>query len=226
LTCINSFVPAYPPKWQIRSQKSSETLAEDDLNALIASAKIKREISELEGRFPAHLAALASRIRVCRPKERLVFSEKGSASGASFDISENTVYFSVMRNSDNSEEPVTEDLTLTCAHWRIFHYFGTGSAGSEIVSVSVNYGDMSAKAYVTEYDDPATIIAEWSHGRIGRVLKVLLEDLGAGGSVPSEIELIEMLLGDDIKSHLDALVEGYGPLREVINKRMKDNKRF
>ena len=98
--------------------------------------------------------------------------------------------------------------------------------GSEIVSVSVNYGDMSAKAYVTEYDDPATIIAEWSHGRIGRVLKVPLEDLGAGGSVPSEIELIEMLLGDDIKAHLDTLVEGYGPLREVINKRMKDNKRF
>jgi hypothetical protein len=162
-----------------RSQISPETLTEDELNALIVSAKIKREMSELEGRFPTHLATLVSRIRVCRPKERLVFSETGGANGASFDISKNTVHFSVTRNSDD-EEPVTKDLTLTCAHWRIFYYFATGSAGSEIVSVSVKYGDMSTNAYVTEYDDCGTIIAEWSHGRIGRVLKVLLGDLGAG----------------------------------------------
>lgn len=67
---------------------------------------------------------------------------------------------------------------------------------------------MSAKAYATEYDDVVTIFAEWSQGQIGRVLKELLKDLGGEGSVVSEIELIEMLLGDDIKEHLDALVEG------------------
>ena len=134
-------------------------------------------------------------------------------------------YFSVMRNTDN-EEPITKDLILTCTHWHIFHWFATGSTGSGIVSVSVKYGDMLAKAYVTEYDDPGTIIAEWSHGRIGKVLKVLLKDLGAGSSVLNEVELIEMLLSDDIKMHQNALVEGYGPLREVINKRMKDSKRF
>lgn len=85
---------------------------------------------------------------------------------------------------------------------------------------------MSAKAYATEYDDVVTIFAEWSQGQIGRVLKELLKDLGGEGSVVSEIELIEMLLGDDIKEHLDALVEGYGPLREVIKKRLRDSKRF
>jgi hypothetical protein len=67
---------------------------------------------------------------------------------------------------------------------------------------------MSVKAYATEYDDVVTIFAEWSQGQIGRVLKELLKDLGGEGSVVSEIELIEMLLGDDIKEHLDALVEG------------------
>ena len=67
---------------------------------------------------------------------------------------------------------------------------------------------MSVKAYATEYDDVVTIFAEWLQGQIGRVLKELLKDLGGEGSVVSEIELIEMLLGDDIKEHLDALVEG------------------
>src|ERR1700683_3350350 len=133
------------------SQPSLETLTVDNLNALIIFAKIKREMLELEGRFPAHLATLVSRIRICQPKEQLVFSEKGGANGAFFDSSTSTVYFSVMRNSDN-EEPVTKDLTLSCSHWCIFHYFGTGSADSEIVLVSVNYGGMSAKAYVTDSD--------------------------------------------------------------------------
>ena len=76
-----------------RSQPSLETLTVDNLNALIIFAKIKQEMSELEGRFPAHLAALVSRIRICQPKERLVFSEKGGLNGSLFDNSRSTVYF-------------------------------------------------------------------------------------------------------------------------------------
>jgi len=207
-----------------RSQNPPNNLTVDDLNALIVSAKIEQEMSELQARFPAHLAAPVSRIRVRQPKETSVLSEKRGASGSSFRISKSTVYLSVLRNSEN-EEPVTKDLTLTCANWQIFHYYLTGSAGSGTISVSVNYGDMSAKAYVTEYDDPGVTMAEWSHGRIGKVLKALLEDLAAGDSAPSEVELIDMLLGDDTKAHLDAKVEGYGPLREVIDKKLKDSKR-
>jgi len=202
------------------SQNSPNTLTEDNLNAHIVSAKIEREMSELQARFPAHLAALVSHIRVRQPKEWSVMSEKGGANGSSVGISKRTVYLSVLRNSEN-EELVTKDLTLTCANWHIFHRYITGAAGSGTVSVSVDYGDVSAKAYVTEYDDPGITIAKWSHGRISKVLKGLLNDLGAGDSVPSEVELIEMLLGDDTKAHLDAKVEGYGPLREVIDKKLK-----
>jgi hypothetical protein len=199
------------------SQKSTDALTEEDLNALIVSAKIERETSELHTRFPAHLTTLASRIQVRQPKEQFAKKQSGGANGSSFDISKGTVYLSVHMNN----EPITKDLTLTCALWHIFHYYLTGATGSGTVSVSVEYGDVSAEAYVTEYDDPGTTIAEWSHGRIGTVFQTLLEDLGAGDSVPSEVELIETLLGGDTKAHLDATVESYGPLREIIDKKLE-----
>ena len=65
--------------------------------------------------------------------------------------------------------------------------------------MSVKYGDMSTRAFVTEYDDPGEFRWRFSHGEIGEVLEVLLADLGVGDSAPSEVELIEMLLGDDAK---------------------------
>lgn len=86
----------------------------------------------------------------------------------------------------------------------------------------MKYGGASAEALVTEYDDPAGSFAKLSHGHIGTVFQALLEDLGIGDSGPSVVELIEMLLGDDTKLHLDAKVEGYGPLREVIEKKLED----
>lgn len=206
------------------SPNPPNNLTIDDLNALIVSAKIEQEMLELQVRIPAHLAALVPRIRVRQPKETLVSSEKRGANGSSFEISKSTVYLSVLKNCEN-EEPVTIDLTLTCTNWNIFHYYMTGAAGSGTVSVSVNYGDMSARAFVTEYDDPGVTMAEWSHGRIGKVFKALLEDLAAEAPAPSDVELISMLLGDDTEVHLDAKVEGYGPLREVIDKKLKDSKR-
>ena len=76
---------------------------------------------------------------------------------------------------------------------------------------------MSAKAYVTEYDDPGPTFAEWSHGDIGKVFDALLRDLGAKDCV-REVKLIEMLLGDDTKAHLDDMIAGeFGPLSKVID---------
>jgi len=150
------------------SQNYPDVLTADELNALILSATIKRDMLELQERFPAHLASLASRIRVRQPKERSVLSENDGVYESSCDISKSRVFFSVLMYSDN-EEPITKDLTLTCVHWSAFHRYGTSLARSETVSVSVNYGDMSAKAYVTEYDDPGPMFWEWSHGGIGEV---------------------------------------------------------
>jgi hypothetical protein len=195
----------------------------DDLNVLIVSAKIEQEMLELQARIPAHLAALVPRIRVCQPKETSVLSEKRGANGSSFEIAKSTVYLSVLKNSEN-EKPIAIDLTMTCTNWNIFHYYLTGAAGSGTVSVSVTYGDMYARAYVTEYDDPGVAMAEWSHRRIGKVFKALLEDLAAGDPAPSDVKLISMLLGNDTEVHLDAKVEGYEPLREVIDKKLKDSK--
>jgi len=88
----------------------------------------------------------------------------------------------------------------------------------------VNYGGISAKAYVTEYDDPGPEFAKWSHGYIGEVLTALLGDIATEDSVvPSEVQLIEILLGEDMKAHLDAhIAEDFGPLREVIDKKLED----
>lgn len=64
-------------------------------------------------------------------------------------------------------------------------------------------------------------IAEWSHGTIGEVSQALFGDLGAGDSVPGKVELVEIFLGDDTKAHLGAEVEGYGPLHDVISKKLE-----
>ena len=203
------------------SQKSPNALTEGDLNALITTAKIKRETSELIARFPPYFAPVAPRFQVRQPSEKTIVSQEGGEHGSSFDISKNTVYLSVLVNSAN-EEPITRDLTLTCAHWNIFHYYVTGAAGSETVSVSVKYGDMSTRAFVTEYDDPGEFRWRFSHGEIGEVLEVLLADLGVGDSAPSEVELIEMLLGDDVKKYLNAEVQDLASLHEIIEKKLKD----
>ena len=203
-----------------------DTMTKDEVNALVVSATIRRDMLDLQERFPPHLAALVSQcIRVRQPKEQSVLSQDDGAYDASCAISKTKVFFSVLPvNSENDEEPIAKDLTLTSTHWSTFHRYGTGGARSETVSVSVNYGDMSAKAHVTEYDDPGPTFAEWSHGYIGEVMTALLGDIGLKDSVvPSEVELIEMLLGDDAKAHLDAhIAEEFGPLREVINKKLED----
>jgi hypothetical protein len=197
----------------------STPLTEDVLNGLLLSAKTERETSELHARSPAHLSALMSHIRARQPKERFDLKQGHGAYGSSFDISKSTIYLSVFTNSEN-DEPISKDLTLTCSLWHIFHYYLTGAAGSGTVSVSVEYSDMSAQAYVTEYDDPGQTMAEWTHGRIGAVFQTLLEDLG-GGSVAGAVEMIEVLLGNDAKAYLDAKVEDYGSLREIIDKKLE-----
>ena len=98
------------------SQKSPNALTEGDLNALIATAKIKRETSELIARFPPYFAPVAPHFQVQQPSEKTIVSQEGGEHGSSFDISKNTVYLSVLVNSAN-EEPITRDLTLTCAHY-------------------------------------------------------------------------------------------------------------
>jgi hypothetical protein len=50
---------------------ANPALTEEDLNALILSAKIERETSELHARFPAHLN-FVSRIQVRQPKGRVL----------------------------------------------------------------------------------------------------------------------------------------------------------
>ena len=135
---------------------------------------------------------------------------------------ESKVFLSVLINSEN-EEPITRDLTLSCVHWSAFHRYGSGVARSDTASVSVNYGNMSAKAYVTDYDDPGPTFAEWSHGDIGKVFDALLRDLGAKDCV-REVKLIEMLLGDDTKAHLHDMIAGeFGPLSKVIDEKQKDS---
>jgi len=198
-------------------------LTEDDLNVLIVSTKIERETSELHARFPAHLASFVScgKIRIRQPTEQFTSGESGGANGSSFRTSKTTVYLSILINSENEADPqrTTKDFTLTCAYWRIFHYYLTGVTSSGTASVSVRYGDVSAKAFVTQYGDPGENIAEWSHGGIDEVFEELFEDLGVTEKpFPSEVELIEMLLGDHAKAYLDAKVEDCGPLREVIDK--------
>jgi hypothetical protein len=209
---------------EVNAQKSPDALTERDLNALIRKVKIKRETSKLMARFPPHLASVASRFHVRRPSKETIASQKGGPNGSAFDIFKNKVYLSVLVNSAN-EEPITKDLTLTCVHWNIFHYYITGSAGSETISVSVKYGDMSKKAFVNEYDDPGLEKGYYSHGEIGTVLEALLGDLGIGdsASAPSEVEMIEILLGDDTKKHLNFMtVEDCVPLHEVIEKKLED----
>ena len=208
------------------SQIYLDALTKDEVNALIVSATIRRDTLDLQERFPPHLASIMSQhIRVRQPKEQSVLSQDDGVNNSTCDISKTKVFLSVLPvNSKNEEEPITKDLTLTCVHWYTFHSYGTGGARSETVSVSVDYGFMSTKAYVTEYDDPGPTLAEWSHGYIGEVLIALPGDIGIEDSVvPSAVELIEMLLGDDTKAHLDAhIAEEFGPLREVIDKKLKD----
>ncbi|KIM86094.1 hypothetical protein PILCRDRAFT_86732 [Piloderma croceum F 1598] len=210
------------------SQNYLDALTKDEVNALVVSATIRRDMLDLQERFPPHLASFMSQcIRIRLPKEQSVLSQDDGAYDASCAISKTKVFLSVLPvNSENEEEP--KDLTLTCVHWSTFHRYGTGGARSETVSVSVNYGGISAKAYVTEYDDPGPGFAEWSHGYIGEVLTALLGDIGIEDSaILSEVELIEMLLGDDTKAHLDVhIAEDFEPLREVIDKKLEDSVEF
>ena len=102
------------------SQNDLDALAKDDLNALIVSATIRRDMLELQERFPAHLA---SRIRVRQPNERSISSQEDGIYDCSCDMFESKVFLSVLINSEN-EEPITRDLTLGCVHWSAFHRYG------------------------------------------------------------------------------------------------------
>jgi len=63
-------------------QKPHNDLTEEELNTLIAAAKIKRETAELKVRFPSHPAELVSRICVRQHKTQTIASR--CAGGASF----------------------------------------------------------------------------------------------------------------------------------------------
>jgi hypothetical protein len=152
----------------------STALTEDDLNGLILSAKTERETSELHARSPAHLTAIMSHIRARQPKERFDLKQDRGAYGSSFDISKSTIYLSVFTSSEK-DEPISKDLTLTCSLWHIFHYYLTGAAGSGTVSVSVEYGDTSAQAYVTEYDDPGQTRLNGPMGELVRFFRRCLK---------------------------------------------------
>jgi hypothetical protein len=101
-------------------KESFDDLTQEELDKLIASAKVKQETSELRSRFPSHLAELASRIQVRRPNEKTVLSQRGGAKGSSFAISKNKTHLSVLVNTPN-EQPISKELTLTRARWNIFH---------------------------------------------------------------------------------------------------------
>lgn len=212
-------------------QRSHDGLTEEELNTLIVAAKIKRETAELHARFPAHLAELASRIRVRQPTEQTTTSQSDGCYGSSFTTWKTKTFFSVFDhsavdgNNDDSEEPFAKSLTLTCVHWSISHNYRSGLAGSETVSLRVEYGGMEAKkAFVTDYGDPGIGIVEFSHGGVGDVLKSLLAELGGcGDSSPcNELELVDMLLSDKVKVQLDTEVEGCGSLRKVIEGKLED----
>jgi len=55
-------------------QKPHNDLTEEELNTLIAAAKIKRETAELKVRFPSHPAELVSRICVRQHKTQTIAS--------------------------------------------------------------------------------------------------------------------------------------------------------
>jgi len=198
-------------------QESFDDLTEKELNKLIASAKVKRETLELRSRFPSHLAELASRIQVCRPNEKTVLSQRGGAKGSSFAISKNKTHLSVLINTPN-EQPISEKLTLTRTRWNIYHNYLTGYAGSETISLSLSYGDAKAKAFITEYSDCGQPVVAYAHGGVGGILQSVLQDLG---SALSELELLEMLLDDDPKAYLNAQLQDYPLLREIIERKLE-----
>ena len=114
---------------------------------------------------------------------------------------------------------VSHPLTLTCSHWSIF--YRSGGAGSETVCFSVALGSSEAEAFVTEYGDPGMQVVEYAHGDTDEILKFLLKGSGGDECALDELELVEILLGDDVKAHLDAEVQLYPPLRQVIKEHLE-----
>ena len=190
----------------------------EELNALVESVTITRETAELKARFPSHLAELASRIQLRRPKERIIISQQGGAYGSGCEISTNEVYLSVLMDTENGQL-VSHPLTLTCSHWSIF--YRSGGAGSETVCFSVALGSSEAEAFVAEYGDPGMQVVEYAHGDTDEILKFLLKGSGGDECARDELELVEILLGDDVKAHLDAEVQLYPPLRQVIKEHLE-----
>jgi len=201
-------------------KESFDDLTQEEVDKLIASAKVKRETSELRTRFPSHLAELASRIQVRQPNEKTVVSQGGGALGSSFAISKKKTHLSVLVNTPN-EQPISKELTLIRARWNIFHYHLTGCAGSDTASLSLSYGDSKAEAFITEYGDYGQSVGEYAHGGVGGILQAVLQDLGSSDSAPSELELLELLLDDDPNAYLNAQLQEYPTLREIIEGKLE-----
>ena len=72
-------------------------------------------------------------------------------------------------------------------------------------------------------DDPGRSMVEYAHGSTDEILKYLPKGLGGGDSTLDKLELVEILLGDDVKAHLDAEVQAHQPLHKIIKEHLEDN---
>jgi hypothetical protein len=201
------------------SHKFPSDLSERELGTLLAAAKIKRETTKLQARFlSTQPMELTSRIQVCKPKKTIDVSRRGGAYCSSFQSLEKTVYLSILLASED-KEPISKNLTLTSTQWAIGQRYLLGSAGSDTISVSAKYGDAEGKAVVSGYNNPNGEIDEFSEGGFNRILRGVIGDLG-GGSDLGELELLEMLLSNFLKTRLDARIFSCPSLRKVIKEEL------
>jgi hypothetical protein len=64
-------------------------------------------------------------------------------------------------------------------------------------------------------------VGGYAHGGVGGILQAVLQDLGSSDSAPSELELLELLLDDDPKAYLNAQLQEYPTLREIIEGKLE-----
>jgi hypothetical protein len=188
---------------------------DEDFEAVIADARVNRENKAFKARLPPRLADIASRIRVIRPKKTTTASATGGAYGSSFTVNMNEVHFSVRLTQGTDKE-----LALMLSNWSIDI---SAETGSETVSVTVKYGiepEGLATASSSEYGDPGVGSYDANHGGMLNVLKALLDDLEVGDRM-NEVEILQLLLGDDGEGALDIMFQNTRPsLKQIIMERL------
>lgn len=213
------------------SQIDLATMPEDQLAEALSEVRSSRETKALRARLPEILAPFASNITVIEPIQTADTFHNDGANCCYCSVRERRIRLSVAvvlsRHSQSrraKKKPRGKRLELFWRDWETSSRYLSGSADSDMHSITLQYGRSKATAFTGGYADPGTSGIEHSHGGIKSVVKKVVKGMGFHGSEHyNETEVIEALLSRDGGQLLDlhAQIDGRPTLRETIEDKLE-----